>query len=398
MGLGRFSSTSIIYQRVWKASILLVLASFLLYILWRYQGNFPASVVPKAVGYGFLQALLVLSFGRLLLWQLPDKLTWIWVRVLFAPYPTASLGFLLSCIGSFLVFVGFLPASFKSVDLLSPIALSFIAGTTLPVIGFGCFPFRLEDSNIVYRISSERYDAFLGTLVASSLLGSALIGASHITNQDDWGGILVPLYFSLATLLLTFLGALLTEFKKPHSNAWFLGVSVFAAIALIAIASTITSYALPGLLFINGKEITSYQIFFAMQIGILAGWVAGNIVKLYYFLAKATVRFLLHNSIKNIFIGVAIRFLLNASLGLTPALVAFAAIGLSYAVADIYGASLAILGIVSNVGVSLAIGNNPLSKRHLDNLTFAQRRKLELLLPSYSTFGKVMLQRLRTIV
>jgi len=336
---------------------------------------------------GFVQAIVILSLGRFLLWKLPQTKLWVWLRVLYAPYPTASLGYLISCITIYLILVASLPVEYKSVEMLSSIGLGYIIGSTLPVILFGCYPFKTDDSKIVYRISSERYDAFLGTLVASSLLGTALIGASRIEG-GSWGGVLVPLYFSLVTLLFTYVGALITEYKKTNNAIWFLGISVLAALLLMLVASSITANNLPRLIFINGKEITSYQIFFVIQIGVLAGWFAGNIVKLYYFLAKTTVQYLLKNPIRNVLLGFFLRTFLNSGLGLAPALIAFLAISFSYYIADFYGASLAILGIISNVGVSLAIGNNPLSKKEMEKLSFAQRRKLEMLLPSYSSLGK----------
>lgn len=385
--------TSIIFQRVWKASTLLILSVVLLRLLISYQ-TIPSDSIVTAVSISFLQALVVLGIGRILLWKLPQRKRWMWVRVFFAPYPSASLGFLLSCISIYLVFIASLPIAYKSVEILSSIGLSYIIGATLPVILFGCFPFKMEDSSIVYKISSERYDAFLGTLIASSLLGTALIGASNIEGSN-WGGVLIPLYFSLATLLLTYVGALITEYKKKHTTFWFLGVSILAALTLIVAASSITSYSLPSLIFISGKEITSYQIFFVIQIGVLAGWVAGNMVKLYYYLAKITLNYLLKNPIRNVVLGVLIRALLNSSLGLAPAAVALIAIFSSYYIAGFYGASLSILGIVSNVGVSLAIGNNPLSKKHLETLSFSHRRKLELLLPSYSSLSKMFLKGLK---
>ena len=351
--------SSIIYQRVWKASVLLTISAGLLYIFALYH-SIPFNFMKASVLTGFVQAIVILSLGRFLLWKLPQTKLWVWLRVLYAPYPTASLGYLISCITIYLILVASLPVEYKSVEMLSSIGLGYIIGSTLPVILFGCYPFKTDDSKIVYRISSERYDAFLGTLVASSLLGTALIGASRIEG-GSWGGVLVPLYFSLVTLLFTYVGALITEYKKTNNAIWFLGISVLAALLLMLVASSITANNLPRLIFINGKEITSYQIFFVIQIGVLAGWFAGNIVKLYYFLAKTTVQYLLKNPIRNVLLGFFLRTFLNSGLGLAPALIAFLAISFSYYIADFYGASLAILGIISNVGVSLAIGQTTIS-------------------------------------
>lgn len=130
----------------------------------------------------------------------------------------------------------------------------------------------------------------------------------------------------------------------------------------------------------------------------MAGLVSGSAVEVYRFLAKRYINYVLDSHSKRVYLNVVLRMLLNGIIASVPILVVAWALLSAYNMLGIYTVALALMCMVSNVGVSLLVRKNYLNLSQIPEISQAQRKKLVALAPDFRLLVAGFLRKARARV
>ena len=262
------------------------------------------------------------------------------------------------------------------------VTLSFICGSALGAFVYNLYGFKTRDLNIVYKIENDRLDTFMGVIIAAVFLGTGFtyLPDSYVAFNGN-GGVLFPLFIAIAGLCITFIAAVLVG-RRPKNRRFWVSISVFSAILMMIIATELVIVLLPSQWMVDGQEYTSSKLLLTIQLGLLAGLLSGLMVKFYGIISELYIRFVLNQTFNLIWVNVLIRLFINVVFPFMPIILTSTALLISYGMAGMYGTSIAFLGMLSNVGVSLLIEGNRLNVTTASQLTPMQKQKMALLSPN----------------
>ena len=369
------------FQWPYKAvSVLLASTTAWILLIIAYPEHFQANRWMGAIP-AFQQMLFTLTIGHLLL-HFSKRYAWLqWAGMLFAPVPHRSLGMLFSSMLTFYWLIGDWRNAAWDLYLFLHIILSFVTGATLALLVYYVLRQRFQQLQAMpFQMDRSRIDMFVGTLVASVLLGATF----HVTSLagEPAEGVLFPLMIGIWNIGITSVSALLVG-RQPKQSRWWLFVSAASAVLMMVVAAELVLSYLPSFWAFNGREYSTSNALLAVELGLFAGWLAGIIIRFYDRIALWYIDFLLEQRAKRgIAINMILRVMINLILPVLPlALVSTALLG-SYATGGLYGTSIALLGILSNVGLSMVIETNQLNAKKM-SISATQRKKLELVSPSF---------------
>lgn len=363
---------------------LLLLIAVAIGILWanqypnhQYDGLFQTGFLT-----GLYQVIVVLSIGNLVLRFAHKHFILKFLGILFAPIPNKSLGFLLSSLITFTWLLMSYDFGHFTVYHITYMGLAFIGGSALGTFAYNLYGFKARDLNISYQIENDRLDTFMGVIVAAVFLGTGFnyLPESYVAFNGN-GGVLFPLLIAISGLVITFVAAVLIG-NRPKNRRFWVSISVFSAIFMMLISTELVMVFLPAHWMVNGQEHTASQLLFSIQIGLIAGLLAGFAVKFYQVISDLYIQFVLGQTFKRIWVNVLLRFFINVVFPFMPVILTSGALLISYGMAGMYGTSIAFLGLLSNVGVSLLIEGNRLNIEQTQGLSPMQKQKIALLSPS----------------
>jgi hypothetical protein len=332
-----------------------------------------------------------LFVGHLVLTHAHRALWLRWLGTLFAPVPNRSLGMLLAGTATFYQMIGEWSLASWDVFLLLQLSFAFLIGASCAIMVYHFFGYRAERWAISYRIENSRFDTFLGNLVASVFLGASFHALPHTGGVQE--GATFPLLLGIWGIVITMVSAVLVG-QQPKQSRWWLFTSLLSAAGMMVVASELIRNYFPAQWIFNGREYTASQALLAVELGIVAGLLAGIVVRFYDTLAQWYVRFLLHRPFMGLPVNVSLRVFINVVVPMLPVLLVCSALLLSYQAASIYGASIALLGMLSNVGVSMVVEVNHLNADRLP-VSELERRKLALVSPALDKILAALWQRLQ---
>ena len=373
----------------------LLIAIIAISILASWHAYMPEGVFSKGFFLGIYQAFSTLLVGNLVIRFIPKAKVVRWLGILFATQPNKSLGFLLSNLIAFAWLLTEVQSTKLTATVLTYVVLSFAAGTAIATFFYSLFGFKARDLAIIYQIETDRQDSFIAVIASAVFLGSTFsFLPTHSMPFDGNGGIIFPILLAIAGLLVTFIGAIIIG-EKPKNNRTWLTVSIFSAVSMVLISTELVILYLPKYWTMLGKEYSSSDMLLAVQIGLLAGFIAGTSVKFYDSIASTYVKFVLDNSSKKIWLNIILRFFINIILPFAPIITITFALLISYGIGNLYGASISFLGMLSHVGLSLVVDTNRLNATKMRSVSFWQRQKLLLLSPDLQLTTKYLFRRLR---
>lgn len=331
---------------------------------------------------GLYQVLIVLAIGNLVLKFAHKHFILKWLGILFAPVPNRSLGLLVSSLSVFTYLLMSYDAGSFNVFHVTYIALSFIGGSALGAFVYNLYGFKARDLNIVYQIENDRLDTFMGVIISAVFLGTGFtyLPESYTTFSGN-GGVFFPLLIAISGLIITFIAAVLVG-QRPKNTKFWVSISVFSAILMMIIATELVIVLLPSYWMVDGQEYTSSKLLLTIQLGLLAGLLAGFMVKFYKVISDLYIQFILGQTFKLVWVNVMLRLFINVIFPFMPVILTSGALLISYFMAGMYGTSIAFLGMLSNVGVSLVIEGNRLNVGTSKRLTPMQKQKIALLSPN----------------
>ncbi len=207
----------------------------------------------------------------------------------------------------------------------------------------------------VAGMGADLCESFIGAMVGAIVLGAGF----DVVAQGDFGPLVLPLAISAVGAMCSILGTFLVKTKEEGNPQTALDLGAFGSAGAMAVAGFwITHWVWPAqgaTLFSGDKLITANQVGMAIAMGIATGVAIGLITSYYCSIGKAPVNSIAEQSrtgaATNIIAGLAVGM---RSTWLPVVVLVIGVLGSSY-VAGLYGVAVAALGMLSTVGMQLAV-------------------------------------------
>lgn len=200
----------------------------------------------------------------------------------------------------------------------------------------------------VAGMGADLFESYVGSIIATMIIGS--IAFKGLTNS-----VLFPLGIASIGIIASIIGSYFVKTKDSMIHGAFKN-GLFASSLLVIIgAFFLSKYTLPSNFVLNNVTYTSIGVFIAIITGLIIGIIIGLITEYYtserYRPVKDIAEASKTGSATNIISGLAIGYKSTY----LPILMIAVGIYISYHFAGLYGISIAAVGMLSTLGISLAI-------------------------------------------
>lgn len=205
----------------------------------------------------------------------------------------------------------------------------------------------------VAGMGADLFGSYVSTILATMVLGAT------VTVNDDLGGlslVILPIAIAAVGLLFSIVGTFFVRISETGSPQRALNMGNFIAIILTIIGSSILiNFLLPDTFSIGNTTYPSFNIFIAVIIGLVVGFLMSIITEYYCSMGRNPVESIIRQSMSgpatNIISGLSVGMMSTA----LPILVlAFGIVG-AHEVAGIYGVAIAASGMMATTAIQLAI-------------------------------------------
>ncbi len=214
----------------------------------------------------------------------------------------------------------------------------------------------------VAGMGADLFESFVGSIVATMVLGAAWMAAPAISESFKLGPVVLPLALAGAGILVSVIGTFFVNVKDGGNPQVALNKGEFVSMALMVISSYfIITALLPEKWivtnFMSGQESTIWAdgVFTATLFGLIAGYLIGKITEYYTATGKKPVISIVEKSKT----GAATTIIGGLEVGMKstafPIIVIAAAIIGAHHYAGLYGIAIAAVGMLANTGIQLAI-------------------------------------------
>ncbi len=202
----------------------------------------------------------------------------------------------------------------------------------------------------VAGMGADLFESYVGSIIAAMVIGLNVF-------KPALGAVFLPLALSTLGIICSIIGSLFVRVGKKGNIHGALKNGLIVASVLVIIGTYfVTDYLLPtnGVLS-NGESITTLGVYIAIVSGLIVGFIIGLITEFYTSEHYGPVKSLAKSSET----GAATNIIQGLALGykstMFPIIFILVAIFLSYKYAGLYGVAISAVGMLSTLGISLAI-------------------------------------------
>jgi len=208
----------------------------------------------------------------------------------------------------------------------------------------------------VAGMGADLFESYVGSIISAMVLGAVFIGLDGFTGDHALNAVLLPLILAATGIITSIIGTFFVKVKdggSPH-KALNTGEIIAAILMIIATYFIVTNY-LPEQWQMGDKTYTSMGVFYAIVLGLLSGVAIGMITEYYTGTGKKPVLKIVKQSTT----GPATNIISGLAVGMQSTLwpiifIVIAIIG-AYHYAGLYGIAIAAIGMLSNLGIQLAV-------------------------------------------
>jgi K(+)-stimulated pyrophosphate-energized sodium pump len=212
----------------------------------------------------------------------------------------------------------------------------------------------------VAGMGADLFESYVGAIVSAMVIGLTLAPSIHQMGYSSYNAVFLPLFLAGVGILMSILGTLFVKTKEGANPQAALNIGTFGAGILMVIASYfVIQWALPRQFAVSDfggdRMLGSMGVFWATVAGLAAGIAIGLIAEYYTSLTRPPARQIAESSQT----GAATTIIAGLATGMRstalPLVVLAAAVLVSYHFAGLYGIAIAGLGMLSTVGIQLAV-------------------------------------------
>ncbi|MED5330732.1 MAG: sodium-translocating pyrophosphatase, partial [Planctomycetota bacterium] len=204
----------------------------------------------------------------------------------------------------------------------------------------------------VAGMGADLFESYVGSIIATMALGAWLIdnsgGGNHL--------VILPLLLAAFGIVGSVVGRVFVKSKdESHLHGALFRGLIVASLVFVGLAWFLTQSLELGYTLDSGEMVGHPEIFYAVVTGLVLGVLIGKITEYYTSEQRKPVQSIVAQSET----GAATNLITGLAVGMSstwmPVLLIAAAIVISHDLAGIYGISIAAVGMLSTLGISLGV-------------------------------------------
>jgi K(+)-stimulated pyrophosphate-energized sodium pump len=209
----------------------------------------------------------------------------------------------------------------------------------------------------VAGMGADLFESYVGSIVAAMVLGGVFVELPEFGDAfSGLGAVLLPLMLAGCGVFASIAGTFMVRVRGRMSPHRALNAGeISAGAVLVALASVTVKWMLPTQWVVDGVEYTSTGVLAAVVLGLVAGVLIGYTAAYYTGTERKPVRGIVLQSATgpatNVIAGLGVGMLSTA----LPIAILATTILLAHHFAGLYGIAIAAVGMLSNLGIQLAM-------------------------------------------